>query len=92
MDLLKIGRPAAPLLEGEQVGLVDEEHAPLARVDLVRVPLQVRAAEEQRVARVDDLYDELRALEHAPQLPPHLQILLERREQRALLLLDLGHL
>ena len=58
----------------------------------MRVPLQVRAAEEQRVARVDDLHDELRALEHAPQLPPHLQVLLEGREERALLLLDLGHL
>ena len=92
VELLKVRRPAAPLCEGEQVGLVDEQHAPLARVELVRVPLQVRAAEEQRVARVDDLHDELRALEHAPQLPPHLQVLLERREQRTLLLLDLGHL
>ena len=52
------------------------------------VPLEVDAAEEERVPRVDDLHDELRALEHPPQLAPHLEVLLERRQQHAVALLE----
>ena len=88
--LVEVVGPARALLGREEVGLVDEEERSLLLhlAQLGDVPLEVDAAEEERVPRVDDLHDELRALEHPPQLAPHLEVLLERRQHHAVALLE----
>lgn len=55
--LLKVAQPFESLSSGQKVGLVDEHDRDLVRIDLVHVFLEILAIEEQRVARVYDLYD-----------------------------------
>ena len=47
---------------------------------LAHILLQVLTAIHQRIARIDNLHNEVTPLEHAPQLAPHLQIFLEGRQ------------
>ncbi|KAH9830066.1 hypothetical protein Tdes44962_MAKER09090 [Teratosphaeria destructans] len=83
-------RPRGPLLRGHHIGLVDQEQIPLVRVDLLDVVLQVLGAEQQGIPRIDNLHDQITPLDDPPQLPPDLQIPLERRQQQIVDLLQLG--
>lgn len=53
-------------------------------------PPHPHAPEQQRVSRVHDLQHHVAALEHAPQLAPHVQVLLERGHAQRGGLLDAG--
>ena len=72
--------PEASLLLSEQVRLVEQQQRSLSWMQLRHVSLEVRTLEEQRVPRVEDLHDEVAALEHAPQLLPDEQVLLVGRQ------------
>ena len=83
---------------GEQVGLVDEQQAltlalpgtclSLRTFNVLDVALKIFGAEMERVASVDDLNDEVRAFDNAPQLAPDLDVTFERRENEILLFLN----
>mmetsp|Transcript_27163 Transcript_27163/g.69135 ORF Transcript_27163/g.69135 Transcript_27163/m.69135 type:complete len:511 (+) Transcript_27163:2798-4330(+) len=90
--LLKVVGPLPAHGLGQQVGLVEQQQRVLGGVQLVRVRLQVLTPVQQRVARVHHLHHDVRPLQHAPQLPPHLQVLLKRRQAQPLALLDGGQL
>jgi len=60
----------------------------LGPVELEDVALKVLRAERERVARVDDLDDEVGTLERAPQLAPNLEVALERRKEERLVVLQ----
>jgi hypothetical protein len=59
-------------------------------VDVGRVRRQAVRPVRQRVARVDDLDDDVGALQDAPQLAPDLEVALKGGEDEALVLLQLG--
>ena len=67
--------------------LVDEDEVEFVGVELGTVGLQVGAVEEQRIACVHDLHDDVTALDHSPQLAPELDVLLVGRHCQALCLL-----
>jgi hypothetical protein len=45
----------ALLLLGQQVGLVEQQHIELGWINFLDVALEIHAAEEERVARIDNL-------------------------------------
>lgn len=84
----------APLVEREQITLVDQQQAPplaalsaLGRrhpalaVERVNVLLEVRRPERVGISGVDNLDDEVRALDDSPELTPDLEITLERGQE-----------
>lgn len=95
-----------PLLEGEEIRLVDEkESSPLSALEVSLGPLADRSSldvqarhvvleistpEPLGVSSVDNLDDQVGPLEHSPQLTPDLEVSLERRQQQVVRLRQAG--
>ena len=75
---------------GEEIRLVEEEHGSFLRVEFLDERLEVGAPVKHGVPGVDNLDDDVASLAHAPELAPDLEVLLERGEGEALVLLDGG--
>jgi hypothetical protein len=75
-----MGGGGIPKRRRQQVGFVENQHVGLVRSGFFHVFLQVFAAIEQRVPRVNDLDDNITALNNAPQLPPNFNVAFEGRQ------------
>ena len=79
--------PLETLIDGEEIGLVEEEHRLFAeRLDVI---FEIGTEEEERVSGVDDLDEQIASLCHSPELSPDLEILFEGRQEQLLLFFDL---
>ena len=82
--------PRGAKFGGEEIRLVEEEHGSFLRVEFLDERLEVGAPVKHGVPGVDNLHDDVASLAHAPELAPDLEVLLERGEGEALVLLDGG--
>jgi len=81
---VKVAHPRRALRGRQKVRLVEHQQAALVGVYLPHVRLQVGAAVQQRVPRVHDLHQNVAALHHAPQLPPHVNVFFKGRHRAGL--------
>jgi hypothetical protein len=77
--LRQVGAPAGEVLGRDQVDLGEHDHQPEAQRPR-HVVVQRGRHVQQRVAHVSDDGHDVGALERAPELPPHLEVVLEGRD------------
>lgn len=80
-----------PLLDSKKIRLVDKYHTTFFRINLVRVRLQVGAVVQQWLSGIYNLYQQITALDHTPQLTPKFEILLVRSQHNSLGLFESKH-
>lgn len=74
---VEIGRPLLAQGLGNQVAFVKQKNSILIAVHFPDVGLQVLAPKKKWVSGVDYLHQQLTLLDHSPELPPDLNVLLE---------------
>jgi len=69
--------PGVPELR-QQISLIDQQKHSFVSKLFLNISLQIPTSKQQRIPRVHDLYNQVTALNHSPELSPHVQVLLKR--------------
>lgn len=75
--LLEVVDPLLATLDGQEIGLIDDEETLLGAVDLLGIGLEIETAEKEGVASINDLANDVGAFHDTPQLTPDFNVLLE---------------
>mmetsp|Transcript_15235 Transcript_15235/g.29555 ORF Transcript_15235/g.29555 Transcript_15235/m.29555 type:complete len:386 (+) Transcript_15235:836-1993(+) len=78
LTLVKVCAPGVAHVIREIVSLVNEQQGPFVGAELTREVLHILTTEEERVASIYDLHDEVATLHNTPELTPIVKVLLKR--------------